>query len=449
MLGQPPVGMAQLPPVASAADRDPAFELCPRYLTPQTQPLGGTLKERPEDFLVDEIPLYQPAGEGEHIYLLVEKRELTTAHVVQTLARHFGVKRRDIGVAGMKDKQAITRQVISIHTPGKTFEDFPMLEDGKITVLWADMHTNKLRTGHLRGNRFSIKVRGVDMTGVRIAKDVLDQLERSGVPNYAGPQRFGNRQDNHILGRLMLTRRFDALIDWLLGPDEVMSELNPDARALYHEGDHQRALEAYPFACRTERCALVALRSGATMQEVFIAIDKNLRRIWMSAFQSAIFNRFLAQRLEDGTFDRLVEGDVAYKHANGALFTVDQAVREDSDTPRRLHDFEISPSGPIWGAQMMQATGDPGELEQGLLRQTGVDEDALARARELTGSDMPGERRALRVPLIDPEVEGGMDEHGQYVRCAFELPKGAFATVVMREIIKSGAARGASVEAAD
>ena len=84
----------------------------------------------------------------------------------------------------------------------------------------------------------------------------------------------------------------------------------------------------------------------------------------------------------------------------------------------------------------MQATGMASELERGLLEQTDVDDEALAGARELCGADMPGERRSLRVPLIDPEVEGGLDEHGHYVRCAFELPKGAFATVVMREIIK-------------
>ena len=144
---------------------DPDPHVKPRaYITADVPPVGGVLKQRDEDFFVEEIPLYEPCGEGEHQYLLVEKQGMSTLDLVRLLAKHFGVRREAIGFAGLKDKRAITRQVISVQTPGKTPEDFPMLDHPRARVLWADLHANKLRRGHLAGNRFSIRARGVDRT---------------------------------------------------------------------------------------------------------------------------------------------------------------------------------------------------------------------------------------------------------------------------------------------
>lgn len=130
------------------------------YLTAEIPGIGGTLKACPEDFLVEELPLYTPSGEGEHIYLLVEKRGMNAMEMYGLIAKHFRVKRSAVGYAGLKDKQAITRQVVSVHTPGKTVDDFPHFSHDQVKILWADQHDNKLRRGHLAGNRFSIKVRG-------------------------------------------------------------------------------------------------------------------------------------------------------------------------------------------------------------------------------------------------------------------------------------------------
>src|SRR3954469_15654714 len=115
------------------------------YLTADLPPLGGWIKERPEDFLVDEQPAYQPCGEGEHLYLFVEKRGLSTLRAARILAQHFVVHERAVGHAGLKDKRAVTRQVFSVHIPGKRLENFPELRHERMGVLWADYHTNKLR----------------------------------------------------------------------------------------------------------------------------------------------------------------------------------------------------------------------------------------------------------------------------------------------------------------
>lgn len=411
------------------------------YLTADIPPIGGRLKERIEDFVVEEIPLYRPSGAGEHIYLFIEKHNMSTSQLVAIVARHFGVPKNAVGFAGMKDKFAITRQVISVHTPGMGLEDFPMLTHERLAVLWADLHTNKLRLGHLASNRFSVRIRGVEMGKAIAARAVLRALERAGVPNFAGEQRFGNRQNNHRLGRLMLLGRDRALLDELLGPDPAYPALNAQGREHYALGRFAEAHAVFPSVCRHELAALAALKRGGTARHAIQAIDVFQRRFWFSAFQSAVFNAVLAQRLRDGTLATLEAGDVAAKHENTAMFRVDDAVLAEAGTAGRLERLEISPSGPMWGRDMMTALGAPAEREAQALAQTGVTVDHLAKIVAPLGPSMTlGARRALRVPIMYPEVEGGLDAHGPYVRCAFELPPGSFATVVMREIMKTGIA---------
>lgn len=407
------------------------------YLTHDLLPLGGRIKERIEDFLVEELPLYQPSGEGEHIYLFVEKKNLSTMQMIHALSRHFGVKKEAIGFAGMKDKFAITRQVVSIHIPGKTAADFPMIQNDRIAVLWADQHVNKLRLGHLAGNRFSIRIRGVKMTDVLRAREALRRLEVHGVPNFAGEQRFGNRLNNHRLGRAMILRDWQGVLDEMLGPDPDFPHLNTEARAAYSRGEFTAALDAFPVACRHERIVLHVLETGGSPEKAVRAVDFAQRKFWFTSLQSWIFNQCLAHRMQSGAFERFMDGDIAMKMDNGALFTVGPVELGDPALEERLKRFEISPTGPLWGSRVMRASAAAGEAELAALRAAELTPEALEEAARQLGHSMTGARRAFRIPLKLPEIEGGMDEHGEYVRCAFELPPGAFATTVMREIMKS------------
>lgn len=344
----------------------------PIYATQTIEGIGGRLRERPEDFIVEELPLYDPCGEGEHLYLFIEKREMDTPELVDLLAEHFGVRRSAVGVAGRKDRHAVSRQHASVHLPGKAEDDFGSLPDDRVSVLWTDRHTNKLRTGHLAGNRFNIRIRGVDMSGAVRAGRVLHELATDGVPNLFGPQRFGAQRDNHREGR-----------DLLLG--------------------------------RTRR-----------------RMPREKRRFLLNALQSAMFNDVLLRRLELGNWCRLAEGDIAFLHDSGAVFGVESVTDAIRD---RAASFEISPSGPMWGHAMMQARGDTGELERVAMANAGLCEEDFAESKH--AELVPGLRRPLRVPLADPDVEGGIDEHGGYVRVAFDLPGGAYATTVLREIMKN------------
>ena len=167
------------------------------FLTADLPGTGGIMKETPEDFLVAEIPLYLPCGEGEHTFAEIEKRGITTFEALRRVAKALDVAERDLGYAGMKDARGVTRQTFSI--PRVAPERVLALELPGIRVLSAVLHKNKLKLGHLRGNRFSLRLREVATDAEAKASAVLAVLARRGVPNYFGEQRFGRRGDNDRL----------------------------------------------------------------------------------------------------------------------------------------------------------------------------------------------------------------------------------------------------------
>jgi tRNA pseudouridine13 synthase len=419
------------------------------YITADIPGIGGSIKQRPEDFLVDEQPLYQPEGEGEHIYLFVQKRNMPTLAMIDVIARHFGVRKKDVGFAGLKDKVAITRQVVSVYAPGKKPEDFPQLEHESVQILWVDRHTNKLRPGHLRGNRFSIRVRDVRPTDVLTVLKAMRILQRTGVPNRLGEQRFGMMLNNHLIGRAIVLKDYELACRIMLGKQpKPWDHWNTHARELFEEGRYADAITHFPVAARTETRVLRTLAdsvkanpiSGAApnWQRAILSLDETVLRFYLSSFQSAVFNAVLDARLRQGSFDRLLAGDLAIKQ-NLAVFPVGEPELASPDTPQRLASFDISPSGPMWGTHMPRCEGEPGALDLQALTNFGMLPEHL-EAFEASGPlSLDGKRRPLRVPIIDPEVEGGLDEHGPFVRLAFELPRGSFATVVLREIMKPAA----------
>ncbi len=406
------------------------------FTTSDIPGIGGTLKQRPEDFLVEEIPLYDPCGEGEHIYLLIEKRSMATFEAMGVIAHHFGVRHDAIGYAGLKDKHAITRQVLSVHVPGKKPEDFPMLQHERMGVLWADLHTNKLRQGHLIGNRFSIKVRGTDMSRALVAKRTLDRLAHTGVPNAFGEQRFGAFLNNHDIGLALIRSDFQQAIDLLLMPLPEHTGAHLEARQMYERGDFAGAYAAFPRTLHTERTVLRLLSRGVEPKHAIRASGLRALSFYVSSWQSSVFNAILASRVADGTFSTLLAGDLAFHHESRNTFEVTDEVLAAPDTAPRLATFEISPSGPMWGPRMRRAAGPIDRLELDAIEQSGLSLDALIAFDRAARGMIEGSRRPHRIAISDIDVEGGIDEHGHYVRCTFDLPRGGFATTVMREVIK-------------
>ena len=170
-------------------------------------PARGRLRVAPEDFQVSEIPLLEPGGEGEHVWLLVRKRLQNTADVAVLLARCAGVPLRDVSYAGLKDRQAVTEQWFSVHLPGSAAPDWSALESPDVSILREARHSRKLRRGALRGNRFCITVHDL-VANPGALRQRLETIAAAGVPNYFGEQRFGRNGSNlRTAGRLFSNPR--------------------------------------------------------------------------------------------------------------------------------------------------------------------------------------------------------------------------------------------------
>lgn len=228
---------------------DAPYTTLPKW--PNAYPVSGasaTLKRLNEDFIVTELPLQLPGGEGEHIWLDIEKNGANTAFVAQQLAAAAGVQERDVGYAGLKDRYAITRQWFSIYFPKGETPDLTQLQHPEFKVLSQSRHVKKLRPGDLLGNRFRIVLR--DVTGERDALEAnLKAVATKGVPNYFGAQRFGFEGGNVEQGRAMLAREIRVR--------------NPKKKGIY-----------------------------------------------LSAVRSFVFNEVLALRIEQGLWGQTLPGDV-------------------------------------------------------------------------------------------------------------------------------------------
>jgi len=236
------------------------------HLTAGLPGCGGRIRVEPEDFDVTEIPAYEPSGSGEHLYLWIEKRGVGAEYFLKMLSNKLGVNPRDIGVAGLKDRHAVTRQWVSV--PRVAEGRLQEINGEGITLLKSSSHNNKLRSGHLRGNTFNILIRDADST-INI-QPILDRILREGLPNYYGPQRFGRDGETSTLGLRLLA------------------------------GDRVGRLPPFKL------------------------------KLVLSAVQSYLFNTVLARRQADGLLRTVLDGDVMMKWPAGGLFVAEDVSTEQA-----------------------------------------------------------------------------------------------------------------------
>ncbi len=314
-----------------------------QLMTPDLPGTGGLHKATPEDFVVDELPAYAPSGEGGHTFVRIEKRGLTTAEAIARLCRALGAHPKDAGAAGQKDRQALTRQWISL--PAIDPERALATSAEGVRVLEAARHGHKLRTGHLAGNRFTLTLRGVVPDALPRARAVIDRLVERGMANYFGQQRFGARGDNAARGKQLLST------------------------------DHR------------------------------VRVNPNEKRMLVSAYQAELFNRYLDGRITGSLVDRPLVGDVLKKSDTGGLFTVDDTPAALADAAARLAARAVVVTGPMYGHKMMSPPeGTPSRArEDALLAAEGID----AAAFKVLGKLAEGTRRPLLVPLAAASVRAG------------------------------------------
>ncbi len=287
--------------------------------------------------------------------------------------------------------------------------------------------------GHLAANKFAIRLREFDGEATEAAdrtQAIMEIMVRRGVPNYFGPQRFGQRGDSALLGWMIIRDAPEQFMDLYLGmPIAGDRSVTLVARGLYEQGDYQRAHDAWPGSFPDHRRLLRALvKNGGNKAKAYKILSKDIKRFFVSAFQSDVFNQIVAGRMPG--IDKILEGDVAYLHRNGACFHVEDAIAEQP----RCERFEISPTGPLMGKRMTEVTGPAGEVENRILAEVELESSEFEKLNYYYSQ---GGRRPLRFQPRNVKVECGIDEHSKFVQVDFELDSGCYATTVLREIMKN------------
>lgn len=320
----------------------------------------AVLRERAEDFLVEEDLGFAPAGSGQHWLLKVRKTDANTPWVARELARHAGCRPQEVGYAGLKDRRAVAIQWFSVPR-SRTPLDLGTVRGEGYEALESHAHNRKLPRGALAGNRFAIRLRAARGGGEELAERLAPRLaaiSARGVPNYFGPQRFG--RDG---GNLALSDR-----------------------------QHPARLPAAE------------------------------RGFMLSAARSVVFNAVLAARVGDGSWERLLAGDLASLDGRGSFFSVADV---DETLEARCARLEIHPTGPLWGA------GEPATGAGVLGLETRVGGELASECALCAAAGMAQERRSLRLRVAELACEA--EPAAAVLR--FRLTRGSFATAVLRELV--------------
>ncbi len=313
----------------------------------------GVLRKEPEDFRVDELMDVEFSGAGEFDWVQVEKKQMTTLEVAELLQRYSGAK--DVGYSGMKDKYAVTRQWFGLHMLGQPSADWAAFEHPQCSILASQRHQRKLRRGTHRHNRFDLLLRGVDKNSIA---GRLTTVERHGVPNYFGEQRFGG----------------------------------------------QNLAEAQRWFAGGRRPS------------------RFKRGLLLSVARAHLFNAVLAKRVVAGNWNKALDGEIFVLGDGNSLFTSE----DRADIGSRLDDGRIQLSGPLAGRSGgRQVSAEVAAIEQEVL----ASEPALCQGLEKAGVDAA--RRALR--MYPADFEALQEREG--LRLRFSLPRGCFATALVRELI--------------
>ncbi|MCP4378193.1 MAG: tRNA pseudouridine(13) synthase TruD, partial [bacterium] len=292
--------------------------------------------------------------------------------------------------------------------------------------------------GHLEANRFTIKLRDTARDALERAQAILEVLLQRGIPNYFGPQRFGLRGDTADLGRALVTNDLSEFVAILFGrPIESDPKDCHDARAAFDKGDIKAALAAWPKHFAHPRRALSAYKNANTkrkLERAVYSVDKRMKRLYVSALQSAIFNDVLAARIQ--TIDTVIPGDLAARNGGKAVFTVEEEPQQLNDALRRVAAFEINPTGPIPGYRSSIATGQPGQIEQDALASRNI---KIEDFRHVDRMKVKGARRALRFKISNLDLTADTDDISSHLLLKFTAPSGCYATVLLDELTKNRA----------
>ncbi|HAU1182600.1 TPA: tRNA pseudouridine(13) synthase TruD [Legionella pneumophila] len=321
----------------------------------------ATFKSLPEDFQVNELFEGQFSGEGEHIVLKIEKRGLTTEEVVKSLARLINKPVKLISHAGLKDKQALTTQWLSVHAPGEIIDGIETLEAPGWRILECTRHNKKLKPGFLSGNHFIITLRNVSDENDLIHR--IEQIKFKGVPNYFGEQRFGRDGGN------------------LIKAEEILVQ-------------------------------------GRKVK------DRFLKGMYFSAARSWLYNLILSRRVKESSWNLPLLGDVIQLVGSNSIFVNDKSM--DEQLLQRIGEKDVSPASPLPGRSKNLVKGTALQIINEVYEEWSAWLDGL----EKNGLEEAWRANILYAEQIEYRINQGT------VELSFVLPAGAYATVVLRELVQ-------------
>ncbi|WP_072682078.1 tRNA pseudouridine(13) synthase TruD [Arcobacter sp. LA11] len=353
------------------------MEQLQRYLSHSK--IDVVFKQNRDDFVVTEIPLYEFSGEGEHIIIKFRKKDLTTWDAVQIFSEQLGCKSRDIGYAGLKDKNAMTIQNISV--PKSCEEKLKMFKHDNIKVLETTRHNNKMKVGHLKGNKFFIRLKRVNLIDSKKIQEAVQKIATFGMPNYFGFQRFGIEGDNYKKGKAII--------------DGELKEKNRKLKQMYIN-----AYQSYLFNhWLSKRIEISKLVDAFEPKEIFEKLELPLDIVKNMKKQEHPF--------------KLLTGDLMSHYPFGRIFHIEKLEEE----AEKFYNRDRVATGLLCGKRVKKSEG-------------------LAQNIEKDFDEKMNEDGARRFSWVFPdEIETNYKEEKNWMEIQFSLPKGSYATEFIAEVI--------------
>jgi len=413
-----------------------------------TDGLGGQLRQEVEDFVVKEVTNRSEGNEGKYLILELVKSDWDTHHLTRTLAKILQISQKRISVAGTKDKRALTTQKISIFDVDASEIEKIHLKDIELKVLGRSRKSIEL--GDLWGNNFIITIRNIahsyEETEKLLEKTTNEITTQGGVPNFFGIQRFGSvRPVTHLVGEAIVEGDFEkAAMLYIAEPFPDEPEETKEARKLVKETrDFKEGLKTYPLRLGHERAMMNHLIANPEdFAGSFLVLPKNLYRMFVHGYQSYIYNTILCHRIEKGLpLNQAVEGDiVCFKNEIGlpdSSKTENVTAKTVNAMNRLIKRNRAFITAPLPGYDTEFASGIPGEIEQEVLKELKVLLEGF-NIEKMPEMSSKGTRREILLQ-VEPEFKVAEDELNLGKSKAvleFMLPKGSYATTVLREYMK-------------
>ncbi len=424
------------------------------YIT-DTEGTGGKLRSKLEDFIVEEVLLdgtvihttltgrevKLSSRPGPWLWIAVEKRKIDTYSVAIKIARIFKVKISDVTYGGLKDTVAITAQIFSV--PSTDTSKVKEIEDDRVKVLTYILTDRPFTSQEIWGNRFIITVRDVEKPDPEIVRETLRQIEEHGLPNYYGYQRFGLRRPNtHLVGKYIVLGDLEQALREFIGTSWVDEDENiAKAREYFLKGDYKKALEYIPKSIRfyPERAVLEHLaRNPRDYAGALRRLPPDLLKLYVESYQSYIFNLCLSKRIERGLSIKHAEvGDyiALLDHhrlpTRHIIYITNKQLKERAN--KLIEEERACLVIPIPGYKYRPLEGPQHDIIRQILRQEGIDPQ-MFKLKHLPEISLEGTYRQASIKPTIEKIE--IDQTNKTITLTFKLPRGSYATTLLREIIK-------------